>query len=122
LAEEARLVADHGAGAALALQAVAHGDAHRLAFDGERELAAAAGGAAGGHGLAPRTIDAAATVAAMRGGAPRVMGRRHGVRPAGACPPLSPPLRLLVGGLFVVCPYWGGALFPRALVQGSGLG
>ena len=34
----------HGAGAALALQAVAHGDAHRLAFDGEIELSAVAGG------------------------------------------------------------------------------
>src|SRR4029450_5083624 len=49
LATEARLVADHSAGAALALQTVAHGDAHRLAFDGEVELAAAAGGSASGH-------------------------------------------------------------------------
>src|SRR6185295_9126781 len=60
LAAEARLVAEDGAGAALALQTVAHGDAHRLAGDGEVELPAAAGGAAGGHGLAPRTVDAAA--------------------------------------------------------------
>ena len=50
LAAEAGLVADDGAGAALALQAVAHGDARGLAFDGERELPAGAGGAAGGRG------------------------------------------------------------------------
>src|SRR5262249_3602347 len=49
LATEARLVADHGAGAALTLQAMAHGDARGLALDGEVELATAAGGAVGGH-------------------------------------------------------------------------
>src|SRR4029079_17406764 len=50
LAGKARLVADHGAGAALGLQAVAHGNTHGLAFEGKRELSAAAGGTAGGHG------------------------------------------------------------------------
>src|SRR5215813_4471572 len=56
------LIADHSAGATLALQAVAHGDARRLALDGKVELAAAAGGVTGGHryrlrgSSAPRTI------------------------------------------------------------------
>jgi len=44
-----RLVADHGAGAALALQAVAHGDARGFPLDGDVQLAAAAGGVTGGH-------------------------------------------------------------------------
>src|SRR6516165_9001175 len=48
-AGKARLVAEHGAGAPLALEAVAHGDAHGLPFNREVELAAAAGGASGGH-------------------------------------------------------------------------
>src|SRR5262249_33106501 len=52
-ATKARLVADHGAGAALARQAVTHRDARGLALDGEVELAAAAGGAASSHGTAP---------------------------------------------------------------------
>src|SRR5271167_2795401 len=55
VAAEARLVADHGAGAALALQATAHGDAQWFALDREVKLPAAAGGAAGGHGSAPWT-------------------------------------------------------------------
>ena len=42
----ARLIADHGAGASLAGQAVAHGVARRLTFDREVELPAAAGGMA----------------------------------------------------------------------------
>jgi hypothetical protein len=46
LAVKPRLIADHGTGAALALQAMAHGDARGLTLDGERELAAAAGGLA----------------------------------------------------------------------------
>ena len=53
LAAEARLVAEHGAGAALALQAVAHGDARRVALDRQVKLPAAAGGVSGGHGSAP---------------------------------------------------------------------
>jgi hypothetical protein len=43
---EARLVADHGAGASLTRQAVAHGVARGFAFNGEVELPAAAGGMA----------------------------------------------------------------------------
>src|SRR5215470_9200855 len=53
LAAEDRLVADDGAGATLALQTVTHRDARGLALDGEVELAAAAGGVPGGHGVAP---------------------------------------------------------------------
>src|SRR5262245_2078820 len=53
LATEARLVADHSAGAALARQTVAHGDADRLALNGQIELAAAARGSATGHMNAP---------------------------------------------------------------------
>src|SRR6185503_3254227 len=48
LARKARLVAQHRAGAALAFDAVAHGDAHRVALGGEFKLSAVAGGAAGG--------------------------------------------------------------------------
>jgi hypothetical protein len=46
---EARLVADHGASAALALQAVAHGDARWLALNRDVKLPAVAGGMSGGH-------------------------------------------------------------------------
>src|SRR5262249_30917087 len=53
LAAEARLVADRGASAALALQAVAHGDARWFALNRKMKLPATAGGASGGHGLAP---------------------------------------------------------------------
>ena len=53
LTAEARLVADHSARAALALQAVTHGDTHGLALDDEIELSAAAGGLADAHGMAP---------------------------------------------------------------------
>jgi hypothetical protein len=53
LAAEARLVADHSASAALALQAVAHGDARWLALNRKVKLPATAGGASGGHGPAP---------------------------------------------------------------------
>src|SRR5262249_25591887 len=53
LAGEARLVADHGACAALALQAVAHGDARWFALNRKMKLPAAAGGASGGHSSAP---------------------------------------------------------------------
>jgi hypothetical protein len=42
----ARLVADHGAGASLARQAVAHGVARGFAFDRKMKLSAAAGGMA----------------------------------------------------------------------------
>jgi hypothetical protein len=50
IACKARLVAEHGAGAPLALEAVAHRDAHGFAFNRELELAAATGGASSGHG------------------------------------------------------------------------
>src|SRR5262249_8993601 len=53
LAAEARLVADHGAGAALALQAMAHGDPRWFALNRKVKLPAAAGGASGGHRSAP---------------------------------------------------------------------
>jgi len=53
LAAEARLVADHRAGAALALQAVTHGDARWFALNREMKLPAATGGASGGHDSAP---------------------------------------------------------------------
>ena len=46
---EARLVADRGPSAALALKAVAHGDTRWFAFDREVKLPAAAGGTTG-HG------------------------------------------------------------------------
>ena len=49
-APEARLVADHGAGAALAFQAVAHGDARRFARNRKVKLPAAAGPVSG-HGF-----------------------------------------------------------------------
>jgi hypothetical protein len=54
LTREARLVTDHGAGAALAFQAMAHGDARWFAFNRKVKLPAAACGASGGHGSAPR--------------------------------------------------------------------
>jgi hypothetical protein len=53
LAAEARLVANHGAGAALALQAVTHGDARWFALNRKAKLAAVAGGVSGRHGPAP---------------------------------------------------------------------
>src|SRR6516164_4062558 len=49
LAAKARLVANHGAGAALALQAMTHGDARWLALDRKAKLATAAGGVSGHH-------------------------------------------------------------------------
>jgi hypothetical protein len=52
LAPEKRSVTDHGASTTLALQAIAHGDARWFALDCKVELAAAAGGASDGHGLA----------------------------------------------------------------------
>src|SRR5262249_26165619 len=53
LTGEARLVADHGAGAALALLAVAHGDARWFALNRKVKLPATAGGVSDGHGSAP---------------------------------------------------------------------
>src|SRR5262249_20175326 len=53
LAAEARLVADRGASAALALQAVAHRDARWLALNRKVKLPATAGGVSGGHEPAP---------------------------------------------------------------------
>ena len=53
LAAETRLVADNGAGAALALQAMAHRDARWFALNREVKLSATAGGPSGGHGSAP---------------------------------------------------------------------
>jgi len=52
LAAKARLVADHGPGATLALQAVANRDTRWFALNCKLKLTAAAGGASG-HGLAP---------------------------------------------------------------------
>ena len=49
LTAKTRLVADHGSGAALACQAVTHGDARRLAVNHKVKLPATAGGAPGGH-------------------------------------------------------------------------
>ena len=49
LAAEARLVADHSTGAALALQAMAHGYAHWLTLDRKTKVAAATGGVSCGH-------------------------------------------------------------------------
>jgi hypothetical protein len=54
LAAEARLVANHGARTALALQTVAHGDARRFRINRKVKLPAAAGGVSGGHGSSPR--------------------------------------------------------------------
>jgi hypothetical protein len=53
LSAEPRLIAEHGAGAALALQAMAHGDARWFALDRKLKLPAAAGGASDGHDQAP---------------------------------------------------------------------
>jgi hypothetical protein len=47
LQAKARLVADHGPSAALALQAVAHSDARWFTFNREVKLPAAAGGTTG---------------------------------------------------------------------------
>jgi hypothetical protein len=49
LGPKARLIADHGAGAALALQTMTHRDARRLAFDRQVKLPATAGGRSTGH-------------------------------------------------------------------------
>jgi len=56
LAGKTRLVADHGAGAALALQAVAHGNARWFALNRKVKLPAAAGGASG-HGSNSMAVD-----------------------------------------------------------------
>jgi hypothetical protein len=48
-----RLIADHGAGTTLALQAVAHGDTRWFALDRKVKLPATAGSASAGHGSAP---------------------------------------------------------------------
>ena len=48
-----RLIADHGACAALALQAVAHRDARWFTLNRKLKLPATAGGVSGGHGSAP---------------------------------------------------------------------
>jgi hypothetical protein len=57
LAAEARLVADHGAGAALALQAMAQGDARWFALNRKVKLPAIADGVSGTHGPAPWAVD-----------------------------------------------------------------
>ena len=51
LAAEPRLVADDGAGAALALPAMAHGDARWFALNRELKLPATAGGVSGSHDI-----------------------------------------------------------------------
>jgi len=50
---EPRLGTEHAAGAALARQAMADGDAHGIAVAGDAKLAATAGGVMGGHGTLP---------------------------------------------------------------------
>jgi hypothetical protein len=80
LAAEARLVADHGAGAALALQAVAHGDARWFTLNRKVKLPAAAGGASG-HGLAP-WLSIGRSVAGLQNDAP---SDRNGARLPLAC-------------------------------------
>ena len=57
LAAEARLIADHGAGAALAFQAVTHRDARWFALNRKLELPAAAAGTSGGHGVGSVAVD-----------------------------------------------------------------
>jgi hypothetical protein len=52
---EPRLIADHGAGTTLALQAVAHRDARWFALDSKMKLPAATNGVSD-HGLAPSLI------------------------------------------------------------------
>jgi hypothetical protein len=53
LEPKARLVADYGPGAALALQAVAHGDARWFAVNCQMKLATIADGASRSHRSAP---------------------------------------------------------------------
>src|ERR1700730_5597424 len=57
LAAKARLIAAHGASAALALQAVAHGNARWFALNHKLKLPATAGGASGGHGRGSVAVD-----------------------------------------------------------------
>src|SRR5207248_7070939 len=76
LAAEARLVADRGASAALALQAVAHGDARWFALNRKMKLPATAGGTSDGHGLAPwlsirRSVGSTSKQCTTGGGIPR---------------------------------------------------
>jgi hypothetical protein len=56
LATEARLVTDHSASTALAVEAMAHRDAGRFALNRKVKLPAAAGGASG-HWSAPTVFD-----------------------------------------------------------------
>jgi hypothetical protein len=56
IAAEERLVAEHGAGAALAGQTVAHGDARWFTVNRKVKLPAATCGVSGGHGFAPRLL------------------------------------------------------------------
>jgi len=53
LSAKARLVADHRTGAALACQAVTHGDARWLTVDRKVKLPATAGGVSGSHESPP---------------------------------------------------------------------
>src|SRR5215813_9540470 len=53
LAAETRLITNHGAGAALALHAVAHRDARWFALDGKAKPPAASCGASAGHWQSP---------------------------------------------------------------------
>ena len=57
VAAEARLIADHAAGAALTLEAGAHGDAYWLALDRKMKLSAAAASASGSHGFGSEAVD-----------------------------------------------------------------
>ena len=53
IAAKARLIADRGAGAPLALQTVAHGDADWIALNRKMKLPATTGGVACCHGSIP---------------------------------------------------------------------
>jgi hypothetical protein len=57
LTPEARLVANHGASAALAREAVTHGDTRWFALDRKVKLPAAAGSVSGGHGSGSSAVD-----------------------------------------------------------------
>ena len=69
-AAEARLVADHGASAALALQAVAHGNARWFALNRKLKLPATAGGASGGHGRGSVAVDMGESIGRTSSDAP----------------------------------------------------
>src|SRR5580700_3377232 len=107
LPAEARLVADHGPGAALALQAVAHGNARRLTLNRKVELPAAAGGLSGGHRSAPgccngRSVDGTSKRRIMRVNSRRILVRERAPVEAGEHLALGPSTMLR--GRIAQCP------------------